>query len=346
MDLSDNKQPDLYASSTIPCIAALLCVVLRFWCRWSQRAGFWIDDWLIVVGLACAIGLSATLLWWIPRGLGRHVQTFGPNVKVDLAIALFTCELTYTGVIVFVKFSILALYWRIFNKTSIKLPIVIVASAVFMWGLAVFLLTLLQCIPTQGYWDKTIDASCNIDSQNFLFAISIPNILIDVAILTLPIPYIRNLHVSKSQKRAIASIFLLGGFVCIASIMRLVAVATEKTDADMTWNLINQAIWAATEAGFAVISACLPTLRPVWLAIRPRELISRMSKPSSEDPSASSRPSQRVKASWRMSILSTRASNEEDTDPFSAAHNVTSESLCGPESLPDRQSNEHRKSMA
>lgn len=74
----------------------------------------------------------------IPRGLGRHVQTFGPHVQEDWAIGLFTAELTYTGVIVFVKFSILALYWRIFHKSSgIKLPVAIMSGIVGAWGISV-----------------------------------------------------------------------------------------------------------------------------------------------------------------------------------------------------------------
>lgn len=40
--------------------------------------------------------------------------------------------------------------------------------------------------------------------------------------------------------------------------MRLIAVVTEKTDADVTWNLVNQGIWAVVEADFAIISGNLP----------------------------------------------------------------------------------------
>lgn len=129
------------------------------------------------------------------------------------------------------KLSTLALYWRIFSKTNIKLPIAILATFIFMWGVAVvssievwvlgyqphltlrvqFLLTLLQCIPTRGFWDKTIESSCNVDSQKFLFSISIPNILLDVTLLALPAPYVMNLHISTGQKRALVSIFALGG---------------------------------------------------------------------------------------------------------------------------------------
>lgn len=73
----------------------------------------------------------------IPRALGRHIQTFGPNATEDAYIGLFSCELTYTGVIVLVKFSILALYWRLFNRANIKIPISILATLVCMWGIAV-----------------------------------------------------------------------------------------------------------------------------------------------------------------------------------------------------------------
>lgn len=74
----------------------------------------------------------------IPRGLGRHVEMFGPNVTEEATLGLFIAEMTYTPTIVLVKLSILALYWRIFNKSgSIKIPIYALTAAVVMWGIAV-----------------------------------------------------------------------------------------------------------------------------------------------------------------------------------------------------------------
>ncbi|KAF2962768.1 hypothetical protein GQX73_g10803 [Xylaria multiplex] len=321
-------QPNLYASSTIPYVIALICAVLRVWCRWANGVGLWLDDWLMLLALAFATGLSANLLWWIPRGLGRHVQTFGPNVQEDWAIGLFTAELTYTGVIVFVKFSILALYWRIFNKnSSIKLPVAILTFTVGAWGIAVFLLTLLQCIPTRGFWDKSIKAACNVDSQKFLFGISIPNILIDVSLLALPIPYVVRLNVSKNQKRVLVSIFLLGGFVCIASILRLVAVVTESTGPDISWNLINQAIWAVVEADFAIISACLPTLRPFWLAIRPKRSATNQSASSSSVPGLKTSYQKRAPRTWGASLLKATVLDEQDAQPFSGVNGAVEDDL-------------------
>lgn len=54
VDLSQNRQASLYASSTIPFALAFFCVGLRFWCRWKNAAGLWIDDWLILASVVRA----------------------------------------------------------------------------------------------------------------------------------------------------------------------------------------------------------------------------------------------------------------------------------------------------
>ncbi|KAI0191586.1 hypothetical protein F4808DRAFT_476119 [Astrocystis sublimbata] len=244
------------------------------------------------------------------------------------SIGLFVSELTYTGVIVFVKFGILALYWRIFHKSvSIKLPVAILTGLVAAWGIAVLLLTVLQCIPTRGFWDKSIDASCNVDSQNFLFGISIPNILIDFVLLALPVPYVLKLNTSANQKRALVSLFFSGGFVVIASILRLVSVVTESSGPDITWNIINQAIWAVVEADFAIISACLPTLRPVWLALRRKGSTEDKSSGSSSNPYSKGSYQKRAPRTWGASILNPTVLDEEDAKPFNGANGAVEDDL-------------------
>lgn len=51
VDLSETRQPNLYAATIVPGFFALVCVTLRFWSRWTNRAGFWLDDWLILCAL-------------------------------------------------------------------------------------------------------------------------------------------------------------------------------------------------------------------------------------------------------------------------------------------------------
>lgn len=51
VDLSETRQPNLYAATIVPGAFAFICVVLRFWSRWINRAGFWLDDWLVLCSL-------------------------------------------------------------------------------------------------------------------------------------------------------------------------------------------------------------------------------------------------------------------------------------------------------
>lgn len=72
-------------------------------------------------------------------------------------------------------------------------------------------MTIFQCKPVSGFWNRTKPAICNVDSQKFFIGNAIPNILTDVALMVLPLPYIWQLNRSKSQKIALAGVFLLGG---------------------------------------------------------------------------------------------------------------------------------------
>ena len=72
-------------------------------------------------------------------------------------------------------------------------------------------MTIFQCKPVSGFWNRTKPGTCNVDSQKFFIGNAIPNILTDVALMALPLPYIWHLNRSKSQKIALAGVFLLGG---------------------------------------------------------------------------------------------------------------------------------------
>ncbi|KAM0149173.1 hypothetical protein ACHAPG_009571 [Botrytis cinerea] len=110
------------------------------------------------------------------------MAAFGPRAEYNFFLGFFMAEVIYTVIIVFVKYSILALYWRVFRSTSIKWPVAILAAIVTSWGIAVFLI-----------------------------GISVPNILTDVALLLLPIPYVLRLNTAWSQKRLLMGTFMLGG---------------------------------------------------------------------------------------------------------------------------------------
>lgn len=97
------------------------------------------------------------------------------------------------------------------------------------------LVTVFQCNPVSGFWNRNVPADCAVSDYAFFIGNAVPNIITDVAILSLPLPcktqcdlcsllrtkqellietnlsVIFRLHRTMSQKIGLAGVFLLGG---------------------------------------------------------------------------------------------------------------------------------------
>ncbi|MCJ1426968.1 hypothetical protein MMC29_004871 [Sticta canariensis] len=100
----------------------------------------------------------------------------------------------------------------------------------------------------------------------------------DISILTIPLPVIWKLQMPTQQKIAVSGIFLLGTFVCGISIARfvfLLQISQGLGNAyDVTYNHAPTIYWTQLEGAFAVISACLPTFRPLFKRHSPGSILS------------------------------------------------------------------------
>ncbi|KAL8726561.1 MAG: hypothetical protein Q9181_005998 [Wetmoreana brouardii] len=259
LDIHATRQPSLYAASIITWILAVLAVALRFWCRRLTKSGYKLDDWLIFAAAPAFEGIQ--------QGFGLHLWVLSPNFITYFFKGLFTGEILYALVLCITKFSILAFHRRIF-ATTIKVAVYILAAVVTAWGIAIILVTIFQCTPVEGFWNRNTPANCTVSDYAFFIGNAVPNIVTDVAMILLPLPFISRLHRTTAQKIALAGIFLLGGFIIIISILRLVSlVDTDLNSPDLDWNFAFVGVWAATEGNMAIVCACLPSLRPILTMI-------------------------------------------------------------------------------
>ena len=77
----------------------------------------------------------------------------------------------------------------------------------------------------------------------------------------------------------------------VSSILRLWAFVTrDYKSPDLTYTTANSAIWSCVEGSIAIISACLPSLKPLLIAVRStyRKLRTRTSPSSLDFPSSGS----------------------------------------------------------
>jgi hypothetical protein len=75
----------------------------------------------------------------LSEGVGVHYQAIDAPYNLILHnffISLFVEDIFYSLTLAFVKLSVLAFYWRIFQFTSIRLPIKIMATVVISWLIA------------------------------------------------------------------------------------------------------------------------------------------------------------------------------------------------------------------
>ncbi|KAJ5817158.1 hypothetical protein N7447_009391 [Penicillium robsamsonii] len=272
IDLTESHQSDLYAKYSATYGLAVIAVILRLLCRLKvSNTSLWWDDYIMCVALVFATGNFIDMIIWIHRGVGTHIYPLGRTGVSHFYINLFVCEILYTLSLCFTKYSILLLFWRIFNRTNIRIPIYIIASVVTGWGLGVLmdipqiLTTVLQCVPIQGLWDYSIKSHCGVNINQFFIGNAVPNIITDWALLILPMPYVWKIHRNTPQKVALCGAFAMGGFICIISIIRLVVMldSYKTPSVDVTWVFIGPSTWTAVETNIGIVSACLPSLGPL-----------------------------------------------------------------------------------
>jgi len=116
---------------------------------------------------------------------------------------------------------------------------------------------------------------------------SIPNVITDVILVIMPIPYVWKLHAPIAQRIVLAAIFALGAFVGIVSIIRLsILVETTSGILDLTYTFKDVYLWSLIEIQVGLICVCLPSLRPMIRVIGLNSLFSfsSRSRPSGATP--------------------------------------------------------------
>ena len=125
---------------------------------------------------------------------------------------------------IFIKLSILVFYRRLFPRENTNSRwrachwALCIASVGF--GIIQCCGIIFQCTPIAFFWDPTIPGGHCINISAFFRFANIANLLTDILILVMPIPIVWTLRLDRHKKIGVCGLFLLGGFVCIASVMR------------------------------------------------------------------------------------------------------------------------------
>lgn len=157
------------------------------------------------------------------------------------------------------------------------------ATAIFilLWALAVILGGFLLCQPFAFTWDQSIPGGhCGNQVLSYQITGAL-NLVTDLMVLTMPMPYLWKLEMRVSQKVPLMAVFAVGllyvsptlylfhvprintSSVCIATIMRLVSLSLLDFT-DLTDNITEAMIWGTIEPALGVTLACIPFMKPIF----------------------------------------------------------------------------------
>lgn len=101
------------------------------------------------------------------------------------------------------------LYLRIFNEKKYRNACYAIMGLVILVALADIVATFTECIPISKLWDPSIDGHCANIGQLYRLG-TLPNVVIDLLMLVLPLPVVWKLHVSRQVRIGLTVTFLTG----------------------------------------------------------------------------------------------------------------------------------------
>ncbi|KAI1756306.1 hypothetical protein F4782DRAFT_328070 [Xylaria castorea] len=251
---------------------ATIALGLRIWARNFQRFGMMADDYLMVVALIFTYGTLAITILGAQAGAGRHVWALHPQEVANVFRLLYSYTYIYAGAVAFTKLSILLFYRRLFERGSRWFHVRLGFAAFFTAGylLSIWAVAAALCTPVEFFWTKFLgvtEGHC-IDINASFLSLTVLNLVADLLVLVVPIPEILSLQMNYKKKVGVCGVMLLGGLVCVVSAVRIWAFYRFTVEADLTWVQADVFLLSSVEPSFGIVSACLPSLRPLYRRAR------------------------------------------------------------------------------
>ncbi|KAH7397476.1 hypothetical protein BKA66DRAFT_408770 [Pyrenochaeta sp. MPI-SDFR-AT-0127] len=282
------NQPETIRGVSISFLSlALLAISLRLWVRFRDDLWGWDDLLVFLSGVSSVIG--DTMVCLMPEdGLGLHLWTLDGERIISFFRHTYGANATYCASSTLIKLSILFQYLRLFSDTASSTTTakyrlarrltwtLIVLTTV--WGLTFFLLALFSCNPIAKYWQPYLAGMCigwgtKVPEKFFPMYLShsVTNMLLDLLVLTLPIPFLRMLRLAGKSKAGLITLFSLGCIIGGLAVGRMIALSFNRIGTipvmDMTYYTPFIFIFGVLEINVAIIAASVPIFWPVIVTL-------------------------------------------------------------------------------
>ncbi|OQE44646.1 hypothetical protein PENCOP_c002G04473 [Penicillium coprophilum] len=249
-------------------ILAVLALCLRLLAHHIAHKKWILSDYFIIAAGVFAVGLqSISITGVIQGGIGYdHVPIiagkYGIKPITKLLQLIIPLQFLWVLSLSCTKVSILLLYLRIFPVTWVVRISWATIGVIIAWTVGTILAGCLICRPFAFNWDQTIPGGSCGDQVTSFTVTGVINLVTDVVVLVTPMPLLYNLQMAMYKKVTFITIFGLGGFTCIISILRISILSTMDFT-DITYSIPLANIFSGLEPCLAVILASIPMMRPL-----------------------------------------------------------------------------------
>ncbi|KAH7000665.1 hypothetical protein EDB80DRAFT_780000 [Ilyonectria destructans] len=255
---------------------SFVLVAQRFAFKIYTKLDLGLDDWFTLGATTISIPQTViTLAGVSANGLGHDIWTLPFSKIYNFAKNVMIMEVLYFAQITLLKLAMLFFYLRIFPSSGVRRLLwgTIIANTIY--GISFVIAGIFQCNPISYFWnmwDGEHQGRC-LNQNAIGWSNAAISIALDFWMLAIPLHQIRHLNLNWKRKVAVGSMFLIGSFVTVVSILRLRSLVKFGTRSkNPTWEYHNLTIWSTIEINFGIICTCMPSLRLVLLQVFPRLL--------------------------------------------------------------------------
>ncbi|KAL4911335.1 hypothetical protein BDW74DRAFT_172797 [Aspergillus multicolor] len=263
--VADSRTMIAKATGTMTLLASI-SVVLRLSSRILNRLGVHWDDWACFGALVFAYGYLVTTLVGAVLAADRSLYEPGEHgvsqITVYLQQLILPNSILYNTSVSLCKMSILLFYIRIFSTSRpLRLAVYIVSAFIGAYWTAVICGSIFMTDPIEAQWKMWIPHR-RINTFRFYLTMGSANTVLDLVVLIIPQPLVWGLQMSRRQRVSVSLVFALGGFVCIASIVRIYFMAAMNMGGPH-YTHTNATLWTMIEMNTGIICTCLPMIPSV-----------------------------------------------------------------------------------
>ncbi|KAI1115191.1 hypothetical protein F5Y14DRAFT_411434 [Nemania sp. NC0429] len=240
---------------------AILSVVLRFWA--VRRAGvkYGAEDWLALTALFLSISYFGVTTGDLIFAHGDNSVDLlhSPKRLILLRQLVYVALWLYFWQQLFVKLSILALYYRLFKvhrACALCIYALVAYHVLLTIGASLFLA--FQCYPLLKWFNPLAPGRC-VSEGTFVAVTESINSFGDFLIVILAVTMVRWLQMPASTKRKLSFLFGLG---ILAGLIGFIKIGVSySNDAVYVFSLI--AVWSNVQELVCLFCCCAPVYKPI-----------------------------------------------------------------------------------